>query len=337
MLTFPFAKLLPLSSETPQVDQKVEIPDAPSFDVPAVDDLIKNQPPIFGPDDPTPEFRLHREVSDEPVMKASFSEAELERESPAKDVATASPQLDTSGEAVSDVSSATAVVLASEQSDPPAASGSFFSSLWPYVLMGVIVVGWVVTQMRLKRAPSFKHHVIPERTPEDLAPESKGFFKASTRFKSNEDGQESNTEIVHKAEPVAVEKIAEPVVVPAPTESSESIESQPKKTGQFKVATRFQKPKQTEEQASKVNEAIEDAATTARSDKSSTLAGPHFKQETGKNMDRPADDEFELEFGESDSDSEVLSDEERAKILEAAEIIAAMKKRKNLKAGSRFK
>ena len=61
--------------------------------------------------------------------------------------------------------------------------------------------------------------------------------------------------------------------------------------------------------------------------------------------DRPADDEFEFDdFNFNDFDDEysasgsvVLSEEERAKILEAAEILAAVGKRKIVADDSRFK
>ena len=120
-----------------------------------------------------------------------------------------------------------------------------------------------------------------------------------------------------------------PVLKAANQDESQLNQDEPRLKGQFKVATRFQKPK-SEKAASAIDE------------ETSSLVGPtpDVQQPADTSADRPADDEFEfdeLDTEHSASDSVVLSEEERAKILEAAEILAAVGKRKNVTDSSRFK
>ena len=120
-----------------------------------------------------------------------------------------------------------------------------------------------------------------------------------------------------------------PVLKSANQDESQLNQDEPRLKGQFKVATRFQKPK-SEKAASAIDE------------ETSSLVGPtpDVQQPADTSADRPADDEFEfdeLDTEHSASDSVVLSEEERAKILEAAEILAAVGKRKNVTDSSRFK
>ncbi len=280
------ATLLPLSNKNQQIDGQTEFFVAPKSEIPAVDNLLGNQPPIFGPDDPTPDFRLHSPVVDKSATRSALKESESGDSETAK-ASTENTELNTDGEEVSDGSDMTAVVLASEQDAGGTLPDSLMAGWWPYLLIGVVSVGWVVAQLCLKRAPSFKHHVIPERTPDEIQSTTKGKFKVSTRFQKNEAGQE-----VGKVEQNLVTS-----VVP----------------GSLGI------PKANAE------------ATASNSAKTQTQAGA--------SVDRPTDDEFEFDFVSDfgDSDSDLLSEEQRSKILEAAEIIASQKKRKAAGAESRFK
>jgi len=299
MLACLLAMLLPLSHEPPQVGGQVKAPVTQSSEAPAVRNQFTNQRPIFGPDDPTPRYQLHPAVID------------------------------------SQPATTPAIVEDPEEIDEDSESDSFLASAWPYALTVVVLVGWCVAQSRLKRAPNFKHHVIPERKQNETGPKLKGHFKVSKRFQQS-DGNEKNNEIdmVGETEVDSQLDSDDPpltgqfkVATPSPkalggdeeTSSVETIDSDdPPLTGRFKVATRFQKPKQEEPETSSPE---------------LTNSGDHrlveAQSETQQHGDRPADDEFELDFGDSAFDSEMLSEEQRAKILEAAEILAAVGKRKN--------
>ena len=294
MLACLFAMLLSLSTEPPQVGRQVEKP-APQSSKNSTDKVPRQyKRSFFGPDDPTPEFYLHRQVIDQ------------------------SGDSDTGV----DASESKIDVLESTESDDPPESDSFFARYWPYGLMVIVLVGWFVAQFRLKHAPSFKHHVIPERKQREDG-SLKGEFKASKRFQKN-----SNSKSDESAadEMPAVGKTEQPQLN---QDESQLNQDEPRLKGQFKVATRFQKPK-SEKAASAIDE------------ETSSLVGPtpDVQQPADTSADRPADDEFEfdeLDTEHSASDSVVLSEEERAKILEAAEILAAVGKRKNVTDSSRFK
>ena len=329
MLACLFAMLLSLSTEPPQVGRQVEKP-APQSSKNSTDKVPRQyKRSFFGPDDPTPEFYLHRQVIDQ------------------------SGDSDTGV----DASESKIDVLESTESDDPPESDSFFARYWPYGLMVIVLVGWFVAQFRLKRAPSFKHHVIPERKQSEDGSKLKGEFKASKRFQKNSNSKSDESAAdempaVGKTEQPQLNQDdpqlegqfkVTPVLKAANQDESQlnqdesqlnQDESQlnqdePRLKGQFKVATRFQKPK-SEKAASAIDE------------ETSSLVGPtpDVQQPADTSADRPADDEFEfdeLDTEHSASDSVVLSEEERAKILEAAEILAAVGKRKNVTDSSRFK
>ena len=315
MLACLFAMLLSLSTEPPQVGRQVEKP-APQSSKNSTDKVPRQyKRSFFGPDDPTPEFYLHRQVIDQ------------------------SGDSDTGV----DASESKIDVLESTESDDPPESDSFFARYWPYGLMVIVLVGWFVAQFRLKRAPSFKHHVIPERKQSEDGSKLKGEFKASKRFQKNSNSKSDESAAdempaVGKTEQPQLNQDdpqlegqfkVTPVLKAANQDESQLNQDEPRLKGQFKVATRFQKPK-SEKAASAIDE------------ETSSLVGPtpDVQQPADTSADRPADDEFEfdeLDTEHSASDSVVLSEEERAKILEAAEILAAVGKRKNVTDSSRFK
>ena len=318
MLACLFAMLLSLSTEPPQVGRQVEKPTPQSSKNSTDKEPRPFERSIFGPDDPTPEFQLHPEVNDESVS---------------------------SGDADTgvDASESKIDVLESTESDDPPESDSFFARYWPYGLMVIVLVGWFVAQFRLKRAPSFKHHVIPERKQSEDGSKLKGEFKASKRFQKNSNSKSDESAAdempaVGKTEQPQLNQDdpqlegqfkVTPVLKAANQDESQLNQDEPRLKGQFKVATRFQKPK-SEKAASAIDE------------ETSSLVGPtpDVQQPADTSADRPADDEFEfdeLDTEHSASDSVVLSEEERAKILEAAEILAAVGKRKNVTDSSRFK
>ena len=312
MLACLFAMLLSLSTEPPQVGRQVEKP-APQSSKNSTDKEPRPfERSIFGPDDPTPEFQLHRQV------------------------------IDQSGDADTgvDASESKIDVLESTESDDPPESDSVFARYWPYGLMVIVLVGWFVAQFRLKHAPSFKHHVIPERKQREDG-SLKGEFKASKRFQKNSNSDESaadempaggKTELepqLNQDEPQLEGQSNVTPVLNATNQEPQLNQDEPQLKGQFKVATRFQKPK-SEKGASTIDE------------ETSSLVGakPDVQQPADTSADWPADDEFEfdeLDTEHSASDSVVLSEEERAKILEAAKILAAVGKRKNSTDSSRFK
>ena len=321
MLACLFAMLLSLSTEPPQVGRQVEKP-APQSSKNSTDKVPRQyKRSFFGPDDPTPEFYLHRQVIDQ------------------------SGDSDTGV----DASESKIDVLESTESDDPPESDSVFARYWPYGLMVIVLVGWFVAQFRLKHAPSFKHHVIPERKQREDG-SLKGEFKASKRFQKNSNSKsdesaadempavgkteqpqlnQDDPQLEGQFKVTPVLKAANQDESQLNQDESQLNQDEPRLKGQFKVATRFQKPK-SEKAASAIDE------------ETSSLVGPtpDVQQPADTSADRPADDEFEfdeLDTEHSASDSVVLSEEERAKILEAAEILAAVGKRKNVTDSSRFK
>ena len=103
------------------------------------------------------------------------------------------PELNTAGESVPDATDATSILLARERlNESEAAQDSLLLSYWPYAMVVVALVGWVIIQYRKKPAPSFKHHTIPEKSAE---PGTKGQFKVSQRFQKKEsEPEKSKTE-----------------------------------------------------------------------------------------------------------------------------------------------
>ena len=216
-------------------------------------------------------------------------------------------------------------ILGSAVSDDAAEPDSFFTRFWPYALLVMVLVGWLVYRLSLTKAPSFKYQVISDRKKSETRSNWKGEFKASKRFQLNSNSDDSGADEI----PVVGKTELEPQLD----------QDEPRLKGQFKVATRFQKPKK-EKGVSTIDEETSSLKATANGDKSSVGAKPDVQQTVDMSGDRPADDEFELdEFDDeySASDSAVLSEEERAKILEAAEILAAVRKRKIVADDSRFK
>ena len=339
MLACLFAMLFSFSNEPPQVGRQVEKPATQSYEnSPAVRPRVR-QRSIFGPDDPTPDFQLHPEVNDESVSSVN------------SDVGV-------------DASESTIGILASAESDDATEADSFFTRYWPYALIVVVLVGWLVSKLRLMQAPSFRHHVISERKKSETRTNLKGEFKASKRFQRNSNSDDSDADEISAVGKTELEpqldqdepKLNGQFKVASVLKTTNQDEPQlnqdephldqgePKLKGQFKVATRFQKPKK-EKAASSIDQETSRLKATANGDKSSVGAKPDVQQPVDMSGDRPADDEFEFDdFNFNDFDDEysasgsvVLSEEERAKILEAAEILAAVGKRKIVADDSRFK
>lgn len=61
---------------------------------------------------------------------------------------------------------------------------SFLASYWPYLLIGFTIVGWVITQMLLKREPSYKPTVLkqPKKLEDVETNKLRGQFKKSERY-----------------------------------------------------------------------------------------------------------------------------------------------------------
>jgi len=323
--------LLVLLNEPPLVESRA----IQSSEAPAEPKPVVQQPSIFGPDDPTPKWTLHPDVNE-----ADSAETPL------------SNNLDQGSDASN---------LDSAESDDLSKSDSFLTIYWPYALIVLALLGWWTARFRAKKAPSFKHHVIPERKQNETGPKLTGHFKPSNRFQQNDNNGEPDADEL-------------PAVGKTKLEPQKSLESQlgqdePRLKDQFKVATRFQKPESQEGTNTNGAEKSNLNATDSDNDKATNQDEPRkkgqfkvatrfqkpknkegagtIKEESthkasdvrrpvDKSSDRPADDEFELD-SDFDFDSGVLSEEQRAKILEAAEILAAVKKRKNDGDGSRFK
>lgn len=66
---------------------------------------------------------------------------------------------------------------------------SFIGSYWPYLLIGGTLVGWVISQMLLKRDPSFKHTKTqqPKKLEGVETNKLRGQFKKSERFVKSKD------------------------------------------------------------------------------------------------------------------------------------------------------
>jgi len=312
--------------------------DAPSFGL-NLDNIIEPQPPLLDSDDDS----LEASKEDKIIIDPNAPDA-----APEENVL-ANSKVNTRGEKVQDVSDSTTTTLLEPDgntSDP--APESFISFSWPYLMVGLAFVGWVVVKMFSKSAPSFKHHKIEPRDPVQLAEDGKkvtGHFKPSQRF------QKTNGE----AETTAGESSLVVSDLPEPKETNTVNAEQPgatdkKLTGQFKIAKRFQKPK-TEtatdgssltgsqlpepkevntvnaEQPSatdkkltgqfKIAERFQKPKTETATDGSSLTGSqlPEPKEANAMNSGRPADDEFDVELGDGFSDSDVLDSQEAAEII----------------------
>ena len=127
----------------------------------------------------------------------------LESNSSSRKTPKATTQMNTDGEPVEEVMDATAQLLALEKSTADPAPPSFLSSSWPYFLVVLALVGWGISQLFAKRAPSFKHHVIEERQQNRTGPKLSGEFKASQRFQKKENEDESITSVPNSPAPEA--------------------------------------------------------------------------------------------------------------------------------------
>ena len=378
MLVCLFAMLLVLLNEPPLVESRA----IQSSEAPAEPKPVVQQPSIFGPDDPTPKWTLHPAVNE-----ADSAETPL------------SNNLDQGSDASN---------LDSAESDDLSKSDSFLTRYWPYALIVLALLGWWTARFRAKKAPSFKHHVIPERKQNETGPKLTGHFKPSNRFQQNDNNGEPDADELPAVGKTKLEpqkslesqlgqdeprlkdqfKVATRFQKPESQEGTNTNgaeksnlnatasdndkatnQDESRKKGQFKVATRFQKPESQEgtntngAEKSNLNATASDNDKATNQDESrkkgqfkvatrfqkpknkegagtikeeSTHKASDVRRPVDKSSDRPADDEFELD-SDFDFDSGVLSEEQRAKILEAAEILAAVKKRKNDGDGSRFK
>lgn len=248
------------------------------------------------------------------------------------------PPVSTAGEPVQDVSDSTSVLVDTANYAEEPASVSYISFLWPYLLVATTLIGWVIYQLRLKRAPSFKHHKIPVRTQNETGPQLTGHFKKSERFQKteNETGSpewtsEQNSETGSNTTGLAnelqdnnkEETIATPAVVQTSETAPSSIDSElanehqdgktqadhptdeddPQLTERFKKSERFVKPKPG-------------TSTPPTNEKVSKTAK---QQNDNRQSDRPADDEFDVSPIDGISDSDIFSEEVAAEMTKAAD------------------
>lgn len=327
MLACLLAMLLPLSSQPLQLDGQTDSTVTQS-EAPA-EEQFEPQQSFFGPDDPTPKFRLHRIVSDD----TSDGDPEaIGREFYSPD----------------------GVSVSSE-------SSSFLARCWPYILMVVALTGWGVSHLRLKTESIFKkyHDTLKEEPEKQSKPKVSKVMRMmgwapgsvkSTELKGSKQLQQNGTDEktvadkgisktdelpLGKKESAAegISKIDELPLGKTGPSMLEFLELEPQLKGpvkgQFKVATRFQQPKE-EDVASSIDEETSTGEPAIIREKS---LGSRPDVRTSKPGDWPADDEFEVDAGEETSGvgdftsySGMLSEEQRAKILEAAEILAAVGK-----------
>jgi len=160
------AMSLPLWNAPAPISELGELPATRA----SVSTAIGSQQQFFGPDDPTPEVRLR------PKFRAKTDSESTESED-------------------ADVSEALAVILESEEKEQAEESGSFFATMWPYVLILVAMLAWGVSKLFFKRPASFGHPSIAKRQKGGTGSGLKGQFKASERFK-REDKSEVEKEIV---------------------------------------------------------------------------------------------------------------------------------------------
>ena len=405
MLVCLFAMLLPLWNAPPQINGRVELLAAQSSVPQAVNNQFGGRP-IFGPDDPTPDIRLHSAAS------GKVNVVEIESGSLSSDNSIAG---------ISDVSDSLATILKSEEVVRPVKSSSIFSwsllfflsiaalvawsvlryrskrvpnfirrflpelerskteseseseeiehpanwssnfgkSFPSYVLNIVAQVPWNISRLgsksrlSLKRAPDFMRHDVSERKRSETERKLNSEFKASKQLQQNgsDEGIPKTDELPLAKKESAVDegipKMDELPLGKTGPSMLEFLELEPQLKGQFKVATRFQRSK-SQEGASAHEEETQVLKATVNGDKSSVGVGEDVLQQVDMSRDRPADDEFEFDEFEFKADDfeeyrfddsayvpGMFSEEQRAKILEAAEILAAAERRRNGRGGSR--
>ena len=222
----------------------------PSLSNPSIDNLIGPELPQLDSESlgTVDSFALPGDSLDKKPETSSVGKAKPEANSVADVTEQVTAPVNMNGESVKDISDSTAILLAMESVETVAEPDSFFVSYWPYLILAVAIVGWVASQLFLRRGPSFKHHQIDEKR-----------------------------------------------VDPGTTAA-----------GQFKVSQRFQESKSDDEQASS-------GAIVATNDSDQPQ---EVKASKG---DRPADDEFDMGFGDGVSDSDVIDPQEAAEIIAAAD------------------
>ena len=172
------SKRLPIKSELPTMlvkshqDQatsgKSEVGDFPLPAAPSVEELIQSIRGGSSVEAPIP--------ADTQIDNAQSEQALANEPNPVSDSDSTTNQAHTITEQIS-TAGKTAEHTTVEQA-------SFLASYWPYLLIGFTIVGWVITQMLLKREPSYKPTVLkqPKKLEDVETNRLRGQFKKSERY-----------------------------------------------------------------------------------------------------------------------------------------------------------
>ena len=121
---------------------------------------------------------------------------EPQANSPTDKTPIVAPEVNTKGGSVQEVSTATAQTVAVERNAEQPTHETFFSSYWPYLLALATMLGWVISQLFKKSAPSFKHDTIVKPQASDTGPPLTGQFKVSQRFQKAKSEEKLETDNV---------------------------------------------------------------------------------------------------------------------------------------------
>ena len=182
---------------------------APEFDLdPGFGDLDS---PSFGLQldglvEPQPLFDSDANLGDAP---AKTSRSKLTNKSANAGKKADANQTNTKGELVQDPSDATSIMLALDEKTDDPTPDTFLSNFWPYLMVAIALTGWVIFQLRLKSAPSFKlksrksrkqsrtspKKASPKKTIATSSPALTGEFKASQRFQKPKSKVEAKSKV----------------------------------------------------------------------------------------------------------------------------------------------
>ena len=177
------SKRLPIKSELPTMlvkshqDQatsgKSEVGDFPLPAAPSVEELIQSIRGGSSVEAPSVEAPI---PADTQIDNAQSEQALANEPNPVSDSDSTTNQAHTITEQIS-TAGKTAEHTTVEQA-------SFLASYWPYLLIGFTIVGWVITQMLLKREPSYKPTVLkqPKKLEDVETNRLRGQFKKSERY-----------------------------------------------------------------------------------------------------------------------------------------------------------
>ena len=177
------SKRLPIKSELPTMlvkshqDQatsgKSKVGDFPLPAAPSVEELIQSIRGGSSVEAPSVEAPI---PADTQIDNAQSEQALANEPNPVSDSDSTTNQAHTITEQIS-TTGKTAEHTTVEQA-------SFLASYWPYLLIGFTIVGWVITQMLLKREPSYKPTVLkqPKKLEDVETNKLRGQFKKSERY-----------------------------------------------------------------------------------------------------------------------------------------------------------